>query len=64
MAEHPSEFDPRKFLKASMDAMAEICTERYEAFGTAGMGSKIKPLSLQAMYKRYQTGELDPKINR
>ncbi|MGB5145135.1 MAG: fructose-1,6-bisphosphate aldolase, partial [Shewanella indica] len=47
----------------SMEAMADICTVRYEAFGCAGMGSKIKPLSLQAMYKRYQTGELDPQIN-
>ncbi|NMH66001.1 class II fructose-bisphosphate aldolase [Shewanella salipaludis] len=63
LAENPSEFDPRKFLKASMEAMADICTIRYEAFGSAGMGSKIKPLSLQAMYKAYQSGALDPKIN-
>ena len=62
LAEHPAEFDPRKFLKASMEAMADICTTRYEAFGCAGMGSKIKPKSLQAMYKAYQSGELDPKI--
>jgi fructose-bisphosphate aldolase class II len=27
------------------------------------MASKIKPLSLQAMYKSYQSGALDPKIN-
>jgi len=63
LAEHPSEFDPRKFLKASMEAMADICTVRYEAFGCAGQASKIKPLSLQAMYKAYQSGALDPKIN-
>lgn len=63
LAEHPSEFDPRKFLKASMEAMADICTIRYEAFGCAGQASKIKPLSLQAMYKAYQSGVLDPKIN-
>ncbi len=43
--------------------MAAICSERYQAFGSAGMGSKIKPLSLQAMYKAYQAGELDPQIN-
>ena len=63
LAENPSEFDPRKFLKASMEAMADICTIRYEAFGCAGQASKIKPLSLQAMYKAYQSGALDPKIN-
>ncbi|WP_298442461.1 class II fructose-bisphosphate aldolase [uncultured Ferrimonas sp.] len=63
LAENPAEFDPRKFLQASMDAMAGICTDRFEAFGCAGNGSKLKPLSLQAMYKRYQTGELDPKVN-
>ncbi|MBY6186507.1 fructose-bisphosphate aldolase class II [Marinobacter hydrocarbonoclasticus] len=63
LAENPSEFDPRKFLKASMDAMAGICKDRYEAFGCAGMGSKMKPLSLQAMYKRYLSGELDPKVH-
>jgi fructose-bisphosphate aldolase class II len=45
-----------------MEAMADICTIRYEAFGCAGMGSKIKPKSLQAMYKAYQSGELNPKI--
>ncbi|TKB53023.1 class II fructose-bisphosphate aldolase [Ferrimonas aestuarii] len=63
LAENPSEFDPRKFLKASMDAMAQICTDRYEAFGCAGQASKMKPLSLQAMYKRYLAGDLDPKVN-
>ncbi len=63
LAEHPSELDPRKFMQASMDAMAEICIDRFDAFGSAGHGSKIKPMSLQAMYKRYQTGELDPKVN-
>ncbi|GAA0697660.1 fructose-bisphosphate aldolase class II [Marinobacterium maritimum] len=63
LAENPSEFDPRKFLKATMQAMSEICIARYEAFGTAGHASKIKAISLEDMSERYMTGELDAKIN-
>ena len=62
LAQHPKEFDPRKFLIASTKAMKDICKARYEAFGTAGNASKIKPLSLEAMVKRYDKGELDPKV--
>ncbi len=63
LAENPKEFDPRKFLKASTAAMKGICKARYEAFGTAGNASKIKPVSLEAMAKRYKKGELDPRVN-
>lgn len=63
LAEHPSEFDPRKYLAASTVAMKEICKARYEAFGTAGHASSIKPIPLDAMYERYVRGELDPRIN-
>ena len=35
-----SEFDPRKFLKPAMDAMRDLCRERFEQFGTAGHASK------------------------
>ena len=62
LAENPAEFDPRKYLAASVKAMSEVCVARYEAFGTAGNASKIKALSLDAMFERYQSGELDPKI--
>ncbi|WP_456415703.1 class II fructose-bisphosphate aldolase [Thiolapillus sp.] len=61
--ENPSNFDPRKFLKASTEAMKEICKARYEAFGCAGHASKIKPLSLEEMYKRYESGSLDPNVS-
>jgi fructose-bisphosphate aldolase class II len=57
-----SEFDPRKFLKPAMDAMRDLCRERFEAFGTAGQASKIKVLPLSAMAKRYASGALDPVI--
>ncbi|WP_115717287.1 class II fructose-bisphosphate aldolase [Gallaecimonas mangrovi] len=63
LAQKPSEFDPRKFLKASTDAMRDICIARYEAFGAAGQASKIKAISLDAMSERYIKGELDPKVN-
>ena len=63
LAENPANFDPRKFLKASTAAMKDICKARYEAFGCAGMASKIKPISLEDMVDRYKSGELDPKIN-
>lgn len=54
MAEHPSEFDPRKFFGKTVDAMKQICVDRYEAFGTAGNASKIRPISLEKMVERYK----------
>ena len=61
-AEHPKEFDPRKFLAVATKAMKGICKDRYEAFGTAGNAGKIKVLSMDAMTTRYAKGELDPQI--
>ncbi|MEM8836738.1 MAG: class II fructose-bisphosphate aldolase [Pseudomonadota bacterium] len=58
----PSEFDPRKFLKPAMEAMQRLCLERFEAFGTAGNASKIKPIGLDEMAARYAGGLLDPKF--
>lgn len=60
--QNKSEFDPRKFLKPAMDAMAELCADRLERFGSAGNAARIKPLSLAAMSQRYQTNSLDPVI--
>jgi len=62
LAKNPSEFDPRKFLKASTLAMYDICKARYEAFNTAGNASKIKPVNLDAMFERYNNGELKALI--
>jgi fructose-bisphosphate aldolase class II len=61
--DNKSNFDPRKFLKEATKAMSEICKARYEAFGSAGMADKITSISLENMQKRYDSGELDPKIN-
>ncbi|MDY0746956.1 class II fructose-bisphosphate aldolase [Paucibacter sp. R3-3] len=41
MARDPGEFDPRMFFKDAMGAARELCVERFEAFGCAGMGSRI-----------------------
>ena len=58
MAEDRSEFDPRKFLKAATAAASQICKARFEAFGTAGQASRIKPVPLEKLTERYAKGEL------
>ena len=62
LAENPSAFDPRAFLKETIIAMKDIAAARYESFGTAGNASKLKVLNLDAMTERYQSGELDAKV--
>jgi fructose-bisphosphate aldolase class II len=57
---NPSEFDPRKFLKAAMEAMGSICRARFEAFGTAGHASRIKVRPMSEMAALYARGVLDP----
>ena len=56
LAQNPAEFDPRKYFNASLVAMRDICVARYEAFGTAGNASKIKPLSLAKVQEAYSEG--------
>ena len=54
LSENKSEFDPRKFLIPTMDAMKSIVLERLEAFGTAGQISNIKKVyNLEQMADRY-----------
>ncbi|MDD2868709.1 class II fructose-bisphosphate aldolase [Neomegalonema sp.] len=55
---NPREFDPRKFLKPAMDAMAKLCKARFEAFGTAGQAHRIRPVPLDEMARRYAAGTL------
>ncbi|HET8790643.1 MAG TPA: class II fructose-bisphosphate aldolase, partial [Modicisalibacter sp.] len=63
LANNPAEFDPRKFLKETVTAMRDVCIDRFEAFGTAGNASRIKPLNLEDMFQRYEKGELAPRVN-
>jgi fructose-bisphosphate aldolase class II len=62
LAQNPSEFDPRKFLAETTKAMTDICIARYEAFGTAGNAEKIKPISLDNMFEKYNSGKLNALI--
>lgn len=61
--DNKANFDPRKFLKEATKAMSGICKDRFEAFGTAGMADKIKPVSLEVMFGQYKAGKLDPKVS-
>jgi len=53
LSENPSNFDPRKFLKASTAAMQSVCEARFEAFGAAGHASDITAKSLEKMISFY-----------
>jgi fructose-bisphosphate aldolase class II len=63
LALNKKEFDPRKYLAETTKAMTKVVIERYEAFGTAGKASKLKPLQLEDMFKLYEKGALDPVVN-
>jgi fructose-bisphosphate aldolase class II len=51
--EQPAEFDPRKALTAAKNAARDICKLRFEAFGCAGRAPHIKPVTMEAMARRY-----------
>jgi fructose-bisphosphate aldolase class II len=59
---NPSEFDPRKYLAVSQQAMKDVVVARYEAFGTAGHADKIHAKSLESMFQQYAAGDLTPLI--
>ena len=61
-AESPDKFDPREYLKPARAAAKAVCKSRYEAFGCAGMASKIKPIPLEKMAERYRQGELAQQV--
>jgi len=35
-----------------------LCKSRFEAFGSAGHASRIKPISLSTMVERYERGSV------
>ena len=63
-SEHPGEFDLRKFMKPAGEAMESLCIDRFERFGAAGMASRITPIALADMAKRYADGSLSPQISQ
>ncbi|MGE0310169.1 MAG: class II fructose-bisphosphate aldolase [Lautropia sp.] len=60
--ENPSKFDPREYLKPAREAAKQICLQRYQQFGCAGQGSRIKAVSLSTMTERYRKGELEQTV--
>lgn len=64
LASKPEEFDPRHFLKPSIVYMQKVCAGRYQAFGTAGQGSKIQPVTLDEFAAKYASGELAAKTKQ
>ncbi len=54
LAENPAEFDPRKYFAKTIDAMRDVCVERYNAFGTSGNADKIRAISLEKMVGFYK----------
>jgi fructose-bisphosphate aldolase class II len=53
LAKDAGEFDPRKFFKASIVAAREVCKARFEAFGSAGRASAIRPIPLDRIATQY-----------
>jgi fructose-bisphosphate aldolase class II len=62
LAQNKEEFDPRKYLQKMMDAMADICVDRYTAFGSAGQADKIKVIPMEKMFQAYGAGKLAPRV--
>jgi fructose-bisphosphate aldolase class II len=58
MNENKGAFDPRDYLKPARAAAKGICKQRFEQFGCAGNGSKIKAITLPKMAEKYAKGEL------
>lgn len=59
LAANTKEFDPRHFLKPSIKYMQKVCADRYQQFGTAGQGTKIKQVTLDDFAAKYAKGELN-----
>ena len=54
-AEHPEEFDPRKYLGPARDALTELIASKMHDFGTAGHAKDYEPLTLEDMKRFYGT---------
>src|ERR1700749_3972780 len=58
LAENPSKFDPRDYLKPAREAAKMVCKARYLAFGCEGQAAKIKPVALEKIAEKYKSGQL------
>jgi hypothetical protein len=58
----PEEFDPRKFLADAIKPARDVCKQRFEAFGSAGKASMIRPVPLEKMTGLYAAGKLAPLV--
>ena len=58
MAENPSKFDMREWMKPAREAAKAVCKQRYLEFGCEGQGAKIKPISMSDMAAAYAAGKL------
>ena len=63
MAENPSKFDPRDYLKPAREAARKICLQRYQQFGCEGQAARIRPVDLSSVAKRYERGELAQTVS-
>ncbi len=63
LTENPGKFDPRDYLKPAREAARTLCMQRYQQFGCAGQGSKIKALPLTTVAQRYASGALAQVVN-
>ena len=63
LAQHPSMFDPRDYLKPAREAAKAICRERYLQFGCEGQAAKIRPETLAAVATKYATGALAQTVH-
>jgi fructose-bisphosphate aldolase class II len=57
LSRNPAELDVRRFLKDATAAASELCRTRFEAFGSAGWASRLRPVRLDEMASRYAAGE-------
>lgn len=62
LAQKQSSFDVRSILMGGRRRTVDLCAERFERFGCAGMASKLKPMPLTAMADRYAGGQFRTKV--
>ena len=62
MAENPSKFDMREWMKPAREAAKAVCKQRYLEFGCEGQGAKIKGIPMSVMAEKYARGELAQQV--